>query len=95
MTFAKHLLQRGVRFVIERSGERERLLHAGSAQTVRDVVRNVEDRDVAVSQQLLHGPDVVTILQEMRRERVTQRVRARWLGQPGLPDSALDGPLQR
>jgi hypothetical protein len=47
-----------------------------------------------VPQQLLDGSDIVAVLEEMRRERVTEGMGTRALGRPRLTDSPLHGPLQ-
>jgi hypothetical protein len=46
-----------------------------------------------VSEKLLDRADVVTVFQEMRRERVTQGVARRSLDDASLEDGLSDGPL--
>ena len=49
-----------------------------AADPQRSPIENVQidhrGADVAMPEQLLHGPDVVAVFQQMRRERVTQRI---------------------
>ena len=45
-------------------------------------------------QERLDGSDVVAVLEQVRRERVAQGVGAGALGQRGLTDRELEGPLQ-
>ena len=49
---------------------------------------------VAVPQQLRDRPDVVAVLEQVRRERVSQGAGARALGEPGVSDRGLDGALE-
>jgi hypothetical protein len=46
-----------------------------------------------VSEKLLHGADVVVVLEKVRRERVAERVRAGPLGDASLEDRLLDDAL--
>jgi hypothetical protein len=50
-------------------------------------------RDVAVAQELLDGADVVTALQQMSGEGVTERVAAGALVDPGRADGSGHGAL--
>lgn len=50
--------------------------------------------DVRVAQQLLHGPDIVSVLHEMRRERVPQRVASRGLREAGFRPGVPERPLK-
>src|SRR5581483_5964388 len=52
-------------------------------------------RYVGVAEQLLHGADVVTRLQQVRGERVTQNVRRDLLGDAGTPRRFTHGALYR
>lgn len=49
--------------------------------------------DVAMPEQLLHRTDVVTALQQVRRERMAQRVRRHRFGDAGALRGAAHGPL--
>jgi hypothetical protein len=49
--------------------------------------------DVAVAEQLLHGPDVVAVLQEVCGERVPESVAGRALRDPGRADRVMDRAL--
>ena len=46
-----------------------------------------------VAEELLHGPDVVSGFQKMRRERMPERMAARWLANPGGTHGDVDGAL--
>ena len=46
--------------------------------------------DVVVPEELLHRTDVVAVFQQVRRERMPERV----LRDAGAPDSVFDGPLK-
>ena len=41
---------------------------------------------VRVAEQFLNGPDVITVLKQVGRERVPQRMTARRFGDPGFQD---------
>src|SRR6266404_2863657 len=49
--------------------------------------------DVLVAEEPLHGPDVVSGFQKMRRERLPERMAARWLANPGGTHGDMDGAL--
>src|SRR5205814_4739021 len=49
--------------------------------------------DVAMAEQLLDGPDVVTVVEQVRGEGMPERVTARVLEDAGLAQGALDGTL--
>src|SRR4030095_496017 len=51
--------------------------------------------DVRMPEQLLHGPDVRAILEQVSREGMTQRVTRRSLANSGPQDRLLHGPLHR
>ena len=51
--------------------------------------------DVPVTEQFLHGPDVVAVLEEMSRERMAERVTERAAGDAGPADGILDDTLAR
>src|SRR5438132_11403995 len=57
-----------------------------------DVGIELRGREVGVAEHLLHRPEIRPALEEMRRERVTQRVRRYPLGEPGAPRRLLDDP---
>ena len=48
---------------------------------------------IAMTQQLLHGPDIVTRLEELRGERMPQRVTCRALGDACRADRLSHRPL--
>ena len=50
--------------------------------TVEDVQVDHRGTDVAMPEQFLHCPDVLAVLQQMRRERVTENVRTDAFGEP-------------
>ena len=52
-------------------------------------------RNIPVTQELLHGPDVRTALQQVRRERVPQRVARRPLGDAAPPHGDRHRTLHR
>ena len=71
----------------------QRAAHAGRA-TVQDVRVDLRRRHVTVTQEFLDGPDVAAVLEQVRCERVTQRVGAGPLGDPGAPHRLLHCALQ-
>ncbi len=50
-------------------------------------------RHIPVAQELLDGPDVVAIFQEVGGKGVTQSMRSSWLRNPCLEPRVFDGPL--
>ena len=51
-------------------------------------------REMGLSEQLLHGADVVAILQQVGRKAVPQGVTARRRRKPGFPHGPLDSALR-
>ncbi len=51
-------------------------------------------RDIAVAQEFLDRPDVVTDVEEVRGERVAERMTGGKLGDAGQPCRVLERPLQ-
>jgi hypothetical protein len=47
-----------------------------------------------MTEEFLNGSDICSGLKQMRRERMSERMAARLLGDSGLQDGLLDGPLQ-
>jgi hypothetical protein len=70
----------------------QRTLHSPAVQDVRVDHRRL---DAAVTQQLLHRADVVSVRQEVGGKRVSQRMAGRRLGQCGLLDRSPERPLDR
>jgi len=50
--------------------------------------------DILVAEQLLDGPDVVTLLEQVGGKRVTEGVARGRLGNPGTADRILHGALE-
>lgn len=65
-----------------------------TASSIQNMGINHCGADIFVPQEFLNRPDIVTVLQQVRRKRVTKRVAPRRLRYPGAPDSLLDRPLQ-
>ena len=55
-----------------------------SAAPIQDVDIDHRGTDIAMAQQLLHRTDVITILNQVRRKRVPERMAAPMLGNPRL-----------
>ena len=64
-----------------------------SSSTVQHVSVNHGRLYVSMSKQFLNRADIIAIFQEVRGERVSQRVAAHRLGQAGLSGRFFDGPL--
>src|SRR5262245_25032295 len=61
----------------------------------RDVRVDLSSRKIAVPEQHLHDPQVRAVIEQVRRERMAQRVRREILGHPGLAGVALDDVPER
>src|SRR5439155_24470949 len=61
---------------------------------VQDVGVDLRRAHVAVAEQFLNRPDVVAVLEQVRGERVAERVATRGLGDAGPTDGVLDRALQ-
>jgi hypothetical protein len=68
---------------------------ANGQPRVRDSARGVDHRDgdVLVAEEILQGPDVVSGFQKMRRERMPERMAARWFANRGGTHGDVDGAL--
>ena len=55
---------------------------------------NLRRGNILVPQQILHRPDVIPVLQQMRRKRMPQRMATRRLRNPRQPRRHLHRPLQ-
>src|SRR5580692_10239083 len=78
---------------VTRRGSRiERAAHAAGA-SIEDVGVDHGRADVLVTEELLDRTNVVTALQQVGRERMTQSVRARGLRNPSGADGRTHGPL--
>ncbi len=70
----------------------------GASDTSPAPIQNVRvDRrhlDVSLTEQFLHGPDIIPVFQEIRRERVAQGVAGRMLRSPLVAGVALTGCLR-
>lgn len=62
--------------------------------TVQDVGVDLGGPDILVPEQLLHRADVVPVLQQMRGERVPERVGGYVLRDPRIDHGASDGLLR-
>ena len=62
--------------------------------TVQHVGVDLPRAHVAVAQELLHRPDVATVFEQMRRERMAERVWSRSLGDPGAVHGVRDDFLE-
>ena len=49
------------------------------SSAIQDVSINHRGANVAVPQKLLHGPDIISVLEQMRGERMTECVTSGWL----------------
>ena len=69
---------------------------APNAETgaVTDVGINHRGGNIFVPEEFLNGPDIITILQQMRSKTVPESMTACRFGDPGGPNSLLDGILQ-
>ena len=70
--------------IVSRSASVERALHA-DARPVEHMGIDHRGADVLVAQQLLHGPNIVAVFQQMCGEGVAQRVTRRRLLNSGSP----------
>ena len=61
-----------------------------TAATIQYVRVNHRRPDVLVPQELLYGPDVVTVLQKMGGKGMAKRVGGHVLGQPSLSGCLMD-----
>jgi hypothetical protein len=50
--------------------------------------------DVFVTEQLLNGPDIISVLQQVRGEGMAEGVAGRMLGEPHRGGCRFDGPLE-
>ena len=71
----------------------DRASHPGRA-TVEDVRVDLRRRDVAMAQELLHGADIAAVFEQMRGERMPERVRSGPLRDAGAPHGLLDAALE-
>ena len=55
-----------------------------------DMCVDLRRGEIGVAEHLLHGAQVRAAFEQMRRERVAQRVRRHPLGEPGAPRRRLD-----
>ena len=70
-----------------------RAVHRAGA-TIEDVGVDHRRGHVLVAEELLHGADVVAVLQEMGGEGVAEGVAGRRLGDPGEADGGAHGLLE-
>ena len=66
--------------------------HAAGAVT-ENMRTDHRRRDIAVAEQLLHGPNIMALLQKVGRKRVPERVARHPPRDPGLGTGAVDGAL--
>jgi hypothetical protein len=67
--------------------------HDSAPTAIQDVGVDHGRLHVRVAEEFLHRPDVIAGLEQMSRERMSQRMNATWLHDVSFPNRAFDRAL--